>query len=508
MIASLPVDNVPTEQWVQDHVEWLWGFRLERFQLDIVMLLLGGGVMSILMPTDHGKSTCLKISVVLSLILNPQQPNIIVKISKTAAIGALQSIVFTLIKASEEYEYVKPMVRMNRSTGLPLVGHSFMIKGGDWSNVDNPSVYAASIWEADLQGRRGRAHVDDIETEREGRYLAYRERLEARVDSVLRTIEDKALSLFAFFGTPQHGESIYFKIVDKLRLLGQRFKVIKLPWKDPVTGKLLWPLRANKIEIHRRAMTPWAFAVAYELEPAKVGRLSFEEIERVKDTGFPYCKSRKKFESWLRATYDNADTMLAMAHYYIGYDPSAEYDFAVGAMCYIGPEKFMLDAYMEPGDITDQMRVIEEMYQRIPDAIIVIERNGQQKAYRDLLAKKLPHADVQMHQTTDMKDDEKIGIPSMLMEMKQGRYHLPYGDDTGANISEYAIEELRNYSPLSHPHLLPALWFPHYWHEKYIVGPMQEAADKAEDDGYKIIPTQLDRARKSWGRASMMQGRK
>lgn len=503
-IASQESRPSLSESWVQDTVNWLWGFRLQRFQLDILMALLNGGIYSVMLPTDHGKSTLLEMSVVLSLILDPTHPNIVVKISPTAAKQTLESCCVRLIKAATRYPWVEPKVPQSRITGLPQVGHGFFVTGADFTNVRNPSLYAASLGEADNQGRRGRTHIDDIETEREGKYIAYRERLEGRVDSMLRTIERDPQYLWAIFGTPQHGDSIMFKTVNKLRSTGDKFKIFRFPIQDPETGAPLWKEAMEKAELHRRTMSPWAWRVAYELEPTATSRLDWDALERCKDRTFPFCRNWSEFKAWLATRYENHEEALAHSSRYIGYDPSGDMEYAVASIVFIGQEWFLLQAHLEPGDVFQQIARVAQDWEAYEDPIIVIEKNAQQKAFVDLARERLPQAQVVTHQTTSIMKSEQIGIPFMLNDVAQGYAHLPYADNIGRNVAEYALTEMENYSAQSHPHLLPAIWFAWYWHRRHVtvmrLNEKVEQAAPAQARVVKIDGLYKKRAAGAWGR--------
>src|SRR5207302_330233 len=74
--APKPTDSVP-RQWVFETVQRIWGFRLYPFQLDILCKLLNGGIYSIQMSTDHGKSMLIEMAVVVGLIIDPNRRMIV-----------------------------------------------------------------------------------------------------------------------------------------------------------------------------------------------------------------------------------------------------------------------------------------------------------------------------------------------------------------------------------------------------------------------------------------------
>jgi hypothetical protein len=492
----------PTRDWILEHVNWLWGFKLELFQLDILEQLLCGGMYSIMLPTDHGKSTLIEMSVVLSLIREPNRPNIVVKVSDEAATATLKTIAWQLITAAERYPEVKPLLRWSKQKEEPEVGKGFYVQGGDHKNR-NPSVFAGSIGSRDLQGRRGRFHCDDVETANEAQSAAYQKLLEARVSATLRTLEPRPDRLWSLFGTPYHTASIYFTIIDKLHDVGQQYKVIRRPWVDPETHQLLWPARADKIEIHRRTMSPLEWQVAYELKPMDYGKLDPLAIDAVFDNAFPICETEGKAREFLVERFagrqDAGKMAMLSARWYIGYDPAARGEFAIVAAAVCQDRLFIFQSYMQAGDIFDQIRILTDLHARFPAATMIIEKDGQQEAYIDVIRGKLPNALIVAHQTKHIKDSDQIGIPSMLEFVRGRRFHMPQD-----LMFRPIYEELRQW-PGGHPHLLPAIWFcSHYDRRSSVIQSLPETTVSQPRPAFtRVAVTPAIRARvdAAWNRS-------
>jgi hypothetical protein len=285
-----------TERWVKETVRWLWGFDLKPFQLADLIALLTGGVISVLYPTDHGKSTLIEMSVVLHVILDPFRANLVIKASPDAA-AEFSMVACTLLeRAAEKYPWVKPRVRHDQ-TGTPLPGRGFHVEGGNMANR-NKAVMSVSIGARDLQGRRARTHIDDVETMREAMYPRFRELLANRVAATLRTLEDRPDALWAMFGTPYLENTIYYDIVRKLADMGPRHRIIRRPIRDEF-GNLLWQERAEKVEMHRRTMSATEWKVAYMLEPITFGKPDPSDVQSMMDTSFSFCASERDFAIWL-----------------------------------------------------------------------------------------------------------------------------------------------------------------------------------------------------------------
>jgi hypothetical protein len=492
----LAADDLSLAEWVDEMVQWLFKFRLRSFQLEDVCALLQGGIYSFLYPTDHGKSTILQISVVLGMIREPMRPNIVIKVTDDKARETVAVIARRLHIAAERYPEVEPNVR-----NFDRVGDGFYVAGADRLN-DNPSVYASGIASSDLQGRRGRTHIDDVESPKQARSPAYQQILEDQVSAVMRTLEPRPDALWAQFGTPYYEHSVMFVIPKRLELMGPRFRLIRRPIVDK-EGRSLWEDRRQKAEIHRAAMpSELEWQVAYMLEPPRYGRLEDAEINRLLDVAYPFTRTADIFARWYmrddRHSIAQRKDGLARATWYIGWDPSASGEFGIVADVMVNEQCYLLDAFRQPGDIFTQISIIVDLHLRYPAAIIVIENNGQQKVIIDTLRERLPNAQIVAHHSSMNIKSPDFGIPPLLQRAVHGFLHCPAQDGAGRNKSSLITRECYGY-PAKHAHLLPALWFTTYYHQKHQV--IQPVANKSEQQlPSQVIPIDMSRVKSAWAR--------
>lgn len=464
-----------TGDWVQEHVEWLWGFRLTPWQLEDVLKLLNGGVYALMYATDHGKSMEIEIVVVLTLIREPDTRNIVIKINSAAAHECAEEICRKLHKAAVRYPAVEPVVQWRND--IPHgIGSGFWVEGAnflDGRNI-NRSVRCYGLGSRDLQGKRGRTMIDDIETEEEASSEAMRKRLEARLDSVLRTLEADAINnqgLWAMFGTPQHDHSVYHKLPSKLAGTGIAHEIIKRPAILP-DGTYLMPSRAAKIAVHKATMSKGAFAAAYELKPLEAKRPSPEQIETlIKHRGMPIPRNQADFREFVvdelarmgiepRQQLD----MLTELEYYVVWDPATTGEWASGVIGRLQRHTWLLRSFKSAGaDVYDQVEHIHGYAELFPEAEIVLEKNAEQKAFKDVYEQVYPDETVEMHGTFSNKNHGLISIPAMMAEMREGYFHIPWSDEEESE-DEFGdfVDELQTWSMTAHPHIIPAVWFG--WH--------------------------------------------
>jgi hypothetical protein len=464
---------------VQEHVEWLWGFRLFPWQLEDVLKTLGGGVYALMYATDHGKSMEIEIDTVLDLIRNPNSRNGIIKINDSAAMECAEEIARKLEKASVRYPEVKPMVQW-RNEQPHGISKGFWVAGADHQGRNiNRSVRCYGLGSRDLQGKRFRTKVDDIETEQEAMSAAMRTRLEARLDSVLRTLEADAIDemgLWAVYGTPQHDNSVYHTLPSKLSSTGVKHEIIRRPAILP-DGTYLMPSRAAKIEVHRATMSKAAFAAAYDLRPLAAKRPTPEQIETlVKHRGFPIPANEKDFREWLWIELSHfiqdrqvIVNMMADLSLYIGWDPATTGEWASGVIAKLQRHTYALRAFKSAGaDTYDQVAHIHAYVEDFPSAEIVLEKNAEQRAFKDVYEQVYPDEMVYEHGTFGNKEHGNISIPAMVAEMREGFFHIPWQDDEDSEV-EFGdvMAEVNSWSMTAHPHIIPAYWFCWHRHNKY-----------------------------------------
>lgn len=467
--------------WVQEHVEWLWGFRLHGFQLEDVMQTLAGGIYAIMYPTDYGKSMEIDIDTVLSLICNTNSREIIIKINESAAGETATEIALKLQKASVRYPGVEPMVQWR--DGLPHgIGKGFWVKGANFLGTgrnSNKSVRCYGLGSNDLQGKRGRTKIDDVETEEHANSEAHRDRLEHRMDSVLRTLEADGIDnegLWAMYGTPQHSHSVYHSVTAKLADTGVRFKEIR---REAINsdGTLLMPSRAAKMAIHEKTMSKAAFAATYKLKPFSAKRPTFDQIETlIKRRDMPIPRDQKTFTEWLRVDlfrYFNDEMevakMMTELEFFAGWDPATTGECAQAVIAKMGKHTWLLRSNLAVGvDTGDQAAFVGSYVELFPDASVVLENNAEQKAFKDVYEMIRPQDTIYDHGTYRNKNHGPISIPTMMDEMINGWFHVPWSDEDASEL-EFGdfIHEIKNYSLTSHPHIIPAIWFGWYWSNKH-----------------------------------------
>ena len=454
---------------------WLWGFKLTPWQLEDLLKILSGGVYALMYATDHGKSMLIEIAVVLSMIRDCDTRFIVIKINDSASRECAEEICRKLERASAMYPNVKPLVQW-RGDQPHGIGTGFWVAGAnfiDGRNI-NRSVRCYGLGSRDLQGKRGRTLIDDIETEEEARSAAMRTRLEARLDSVLRTLEADKIDqqgLWAVFGTPQHDNSVYHNLPSKLASTGVKHEIIKRPAFLP-DGTYLMPSRAAKVEIHRATMSKAAFAAAYELKPLEAKRPSPEQIDTlIKHRGMHIPSNAADFKEWLgdELTKMNLEprmqsNLMAELEFYIGWDPATTGEWASGVIARLQRHTWGLRAHKSAGaDVYDQVAHIHAYTLDFPEATIVLEKNAEQKAFKDVYEQVYPDEFVETHGTFGNKEHGNISIPAMVAEMREGFFHLPWMDDEDSQV-EFGdlIAEINSWSMTAHPHIIPAYWF--CWH--------------------------------------------
>lgn len=203
-IIELPRQRL-SRQWISDMVEAIWQIRLEPFQLDDLEKLVGGGIYTLMYPTDHGKSMLLEMAAVLRLAVNPNRRILVVKINDGAAKETVREICRRLLIASwlvddEGFLVVagvfdggvfRPTAGAHKRRlypGLEPLGVRWLSGGDPYGIADgfdvagiertyrnsNRSVRCYGLGARDLQGKRGDTLIDDIEREEEARSDAYR----------------------------------------------------------------------------------------------------------------------------------------------------------------------------------------------------------------------------------------------------------------------------------------------------------------------------------------------
>lgn len=110
-----------------------------------------------------------------------------------------------------------------------------------------------------------------------------------------------------------------------------------------------------------------------------------------------------------------------------------------------------------------QVSLLVEHQDRYAFDVMTVERNG----YQESIVRHIQESGVSggkipirgYHTGRLSKVDLELGIPSIAVELEQGRWHIPYGDARSRRMMESTIEELRQYpSPGVHDDAVMSLF--------------------------------------------------
>lgn len=477
---------------------WLWEFdpeagpeqggATEPYLLDDAYLLLQGGIFSIAYPTDYGKSTLVDVDTVCSLLFWPEETlNLIIKRAADTAVKAAQGCAFKLKRASEHFPYARPMCRWDPSTGMPMVKDGFWIEGSRLRAMGerNRSVYPAGIGAVAIQGMRGRTKLDDLEDENTLKSAAKTDTLHKNVNNAVRGLESaKDNALWAIFGTPQGAASVMHVVDKDLTRMGRRYRIIRRPRiiaEGPNAGKLLFPARESKYEMQSGIMDPGALRIAYDLVELGAGQFDADFVlTQIRDRHFPRPRNEAELREYLYArlvqdarskghggneVYVEAQRLVAEDLSIFGnWDPATTGTYAISLLAALPRSFWLLDFHMDTETSDQQADRLLEWQAFFPSITFVIERDGTQDSFIDLLRLKDPNVMVVPHLThAQNKNVGHTSIPSMMKEMgRPGVWHFPWANDDAEEYFALLVNEIRRWGPVSHPHGIPSLWFG--WH--------------------------------------------
>jgi hypothetical protein len=481
-------------------IYWLWEFdpeagpelggSTEPYLLDDAYLLLQGGVFSVAYPTDYGKSTLVDLDTVASLLFWPEDTlNLVVKRSREAACKAAQGIAFKLLRASEHFPYARPLCRWDSRTTMPMVNDGYFIAGCRLRELGerNRSVYPAGIGQRANQGMRGRTKLDDLEDENTLKSDAATDTLHKQVNNAVRGLEgDVDNALWAIFGTPQGANSVMHVVDRDLARMGSKFRIIRRPriiQDGPNKGKLLFPKREIKYEMQRGIMDPGALQIAYGLvEPGAGTYDPLIALKTIPDERFSLPANENQFREYLyqrlvqsaqggqydqnRAVSEASRMVTEELVIYGGWDPATVGTYAISLMAMLPKSRWVLRFEMNSTTSDEQAERLLEWQAFFPSVYFVVERDGTQDAFIDIMRLKDPNAMVLPHTTHGYnKHTRHSGIPAMMREMSQpGVWHLPWvPEDHCVTYFELLLNEIRRWSPTAHPHGIPSLWFSWYY---------------------------------------------
>jgi hypothetical protein len=286
------------------------------------------------------------------------------------------------------------------------------------------------------------------------------------------------------------------------------------------------------MEIHRRTMTKTEFAAAYELRPVSARRFRPEDIEALKEPSWNVPKDERAFRFWLyehlisiKPEFRAADswekevlTKLTTLEFYIGWDPATTGDHAVSACALLGWQTYLLRAILGVGDVWDQALKAKSLFELFPSSSVIIEKNAQQKAFKDVFEKACPDAPVFGYGTyaAAYRESYAASMPAFMAEVREGKLHIPWANSE-ASESEFSdfVAELEQYGPTAHPHIIPSIWFCWAWsHQHEVEKPTKKALEGAgeqEVTHHKILlpnsgrgslrsPDMIQKSREAWNR--------
>lgn len=513
-----------TRKNVAQLIIWLWEFDPEAgpleggstipYLLDDLMLLLNGGIFSIAYPTDHGKSTLADCDTVISLILWPEETlNIYIKAAVETAEAAAQGAAFKLTRAAEYFPYARPLCRWDVQTGMPQVKRGYFIEGCRLRQLGerNRSVYPAGIGSRSVQGMRGRAHLDDLEDENTLKSEAKEDTLRKQVNNSVRNLQvetqEGRIQLWAIFGTPQGANSVMNVVDADLASRAIQFHVIRRPrviQDGPFKGQLLFPRTDTKRLMQEGIMDRTAYNIAWELKLPGEGRYDGEAAERnILDRGLPLLKNQNDLQEFLYHriiqdgqrhvgfNYSDAGHLAREAHrmvteelaVYVGWDPAPVGTYGLVLEAMLPKTRWVLRICIDTGGSDEQAEKILEWQYLFPDLSVVVERDGQQDAFIDLLRLMDPGCMIVPHMTHGYnKNTGHTALKNMMREMlKPNVWHFPYvPEDYCEEYLGPILREVRRWGPTAHPHGLMAVWFPWYYDKGSRMEPDEER--KRPDD--------------------------
>ncbi len=491
-----------TRHNVSQLVYWLFEFDPEAgpehggstvpYLLDDLMEILAGGVFSVAYPTDHGKSTLVDADTVISLLLWPEETlNIIIKGAVETAVAAAQSCAFKLQRASEHFPYARPLCRWDLQTGLPQVKSGYFIEGCRLRQLGNRdrSVYPAGIGSRSVQGMRGRAKLDDLEDENTLKSEAKSDSLKKQVNNSVRNLQREkpgVVPLWAIFGTPQGANSVMYVVDSDLASTGLRFRTIRRPrmiQDGSLKGQLLFPATDIKAQMQKGIMDPSAYEIAYELRVPGEGRFDGKlALDNILDSQLPLLRDQNQLREYLYERlmrdgmrhvgfqYSDSGQLAREAErmvqeelaLYVSWDPATVGTFALALLAILPRTRWLLRLHMGSDESPAQADQVLEWQYLFPDVSVVVERDGQQDAFIDILRLKDPGVMVLPHTTHGYnKNTRHSGIGAMMREMlKPNCWHFPWvPEDYCRDYLDRLLSEIRRWGPTGHPHAIPALWF-------------------------------------------------
>lgn len=488
-------------------IRWLWGFDPEltydvderapriTYLLDDLMLVLRGGIYSIAYPTDYGKSTLVDMSVVLSLIFNPNNQNLIIKANEEAATAAALACYYKLKMAFKGgLEYCRP-IAVERA-GTPSVKSGFWIDGSELREFGSRdrSVVPLSIYDGSVPGRRGRTHMDDLEDLTKARSEAKMRHLRDQVASTVRHLQRfKDDTLWLICGTPAGSNSLMFlpqKLMGNSSIPVSVISRPRIMTEGIYKGLELWPAARMKAEIQKGLLDDDAYAVAFELRAYSSFDPDAAESQLFKvpisDKPFDEASARRAVATVLYGRNPGLEEMNEAAaaewlrknlnpfEVIAGWDPSSDHHFGLTLTAFSPGVALIIEAIARTGDVEVQTAILAEWAAKFPDMRVVFESNAEQKTAAKYAKLYLPTIPFLPHYTTSAKGNDSTGVPAMMAKIAAGNFALPM---PAADSDGYYgfLREIRLWDPVTaHPHALIALWISWFYYWSNVMGGLPE----------------------------------
>jgi len=226
----------------------------------------------------------------------------------------------------------------------------------------------------------------------------------------------------------------------------------------------LWTAKWGKEALleKRRAMGPREFDRGYRQRAISEEDLLFKKewIDKALDRSLTVPDSIDKDSFWGKYIRD-AGVDLAIA------EASKEADFfsLTGIVTTKDWHRWIMCAAFTRGlSFGQQVSLLVEYQDRYAFDVMTVERNG----YQEAIVRHIQESGFQggripirgFYTGRVQKVDLELGIPSIAVELEQGRWHIPYGDARSRRIMEPTIEELSHYpSPGVHDDAVMSLFF-------------------------------------------------
>lgn len=106
-----------------------------------------------------------------------------------------------------------------------------------------------------------------------------------------------------------------------------------------------------------------------------------------------------------------------------------------------------------------QVAAVEKRAISFNSNIVIVESNAYQQALYQELRDKTDVPVVSFTTTGINKKSEETGLPSLALEIENGKWHFPYGDHRTRELIDILFEELTSYPVGKFSDCMMAMWF-------------------------------------------------